>query len=99
MYHELRKPGTRPARSRDPARRGCRRAPPRRRRQGLGAMPAAPGRRALVRRVFGIPLLLAVATLVGLFAALLGQGGLWHVLAWILLGIPLALLAWCLMRR
>jgi hypothetical protein len=62
-------------------------------------MSAVPGRRELVRRVFGIPLLLAVATLAGLLAALLGQGGLWHVLAWIMLGIPLALLGWCLMRR
>jgi hypothetical protein len=69
------------------------------RKPGTRTMPAVPDRRHLMRRVFGIPLLLAVGTLAGLLAALLGQGGLWHVLAWIMLGIPLALLAWCLMRR
>jgi hypothetical protein len=45
-------------------------------------------------RVFGIPALLALATVFGLLSALLGQGGVWHVLAWIALCIPLTILAW-----
>jgi hypothetical protein len=43
--------------------------------------------------VFGMPLLLGLATMAGLLSALLGQG-LWHVLSWILLGVPIAVVAW-----
>jgi hypothetical protein len=53
---------------------------------------------ALLVRVFGVPALLALLTLFGLLSALLGQGGVWHVLAWIALCIPLAVLAWHLAR-
>jgi hypothetical protein len=49
-------------------------------------------RQRRLRRIFGIPLLLAVATVIGLFAALVGQG-VWHLLAWILLSIPIAVAA------
>jgi uncharacterized protein involved in cysteine biosynthesis len=51
----------------------------------------------LFRRVFGIPLLLAVAIVFGLVAALLGQG-LWHVVSWIMLSIPIAVVAWHVSR-
>ena len=45
------------------------------------------------RAVFGVPLLVGLATLVGLLAALLheGAGG---VAAWLSLSLPLALIAW-----
>jgi hypothetical protein len=58
----------------------------------------APRTNTLLVRVFGVPALLALATMFGLLAALLGQGGIWHVLAWIVLCIPLAILAWHLVR-
>ena len=41
----------------------------------------------------GLYLWLAIATVLGLLAALLGQG-LWHVLSWIALSIPIAVVAW-----
>jgi hypothetical protein len=47
----------------------------------------------LVRRVFGIPLLLAMATVVGLLAALLGEGH-WSAVSWLLLSLPIAVAAW-----
>ena len=49
------------------------------------------------RRVFGIPLLLAAITVFGLLAALLGHG-LWHVLSWIALSIPIVVIAWHVSR-
>ena len=50
------------------------------------------------RKVWGAPLLLAVLTVFGLLCALLGTG-IWHWLAWIAIGIPLAVLAWYLRPR
>jgi len=38
-------------------------------------------------RIWKIPALLAVLTMFGLLAALLGTGA-WHVLAWVALAIP-----------
>jgi hypothetical protein len=61
-------------------------------------VPATAKPKVLLVRVFGIPALLALATLFGLLSALLGQGGVWHVLAWIALCIPLAVLARHLVR-
>ena len=40
------------------------------------------------RRVWGMPLLLAVLIVFGLLAALLGTGW-WHLLAWVALAAPL----------
>lgn len=45
------------------------------------------------RRVWLIPLLLALVTIFGLLSALLGTG-IWHVLAWTALILPLAILLW-----
>jgi hypothetical protein len=46
------------------------------------------------------PVVLAVLTLSGLFSALLGQSGIWLPLSWLLLGIPLFVIVWCMpMRR
>lgn len=39
------------------------------------------------------PLALGALTLVGLAVALLGEGGLWWALAWLALGVPLAVAA------
>ena len=45
------------------------------------------------------PLLLAAATLLGLGAALLGEGGVWWGLSWTALVFPLAVMAFCMLRR
>ncbi len=44
-------------------------------------------------RLWGMPLLLAVLSLGGLVAALLGTGLVWKALAWLGLGIPMAVMA------
>jgi amino acid transporter len=44
-----------------------------------------------LRRIFAAPLILAAITGVGLVAALTGDG-IWDMLSWIALGIPLATL-------
>ncbi|MDR5779463.1 hypothetical protein QCE63_08480 [Caballeronia sp. LZ065] len=41
------------------------------------------------RKIWTIPLLLAVLTLFGLLSALLGTG-VWHPLAWLALAVPVA---------
>ncbi len=46
--------------------------------------------------VWGWPLAIAASTLAGLVMALLGQGGPWWWCAWAALGLPLAVLAACL---
>ena len=45
------------------------------------------------------PLLLAAATLFGLGAALLGEGGLWWGLSWTALAVPIAVMVFCIARR
>ncbi|MEG0243596.1 MAG: DUF4175 domain-containing protein [Pseudomonas sp.] len=45
------------------------------------------------RRIFAWPVLIAVLSALGLFAALLGDGG-WDGLSWVGLGVP----AWLAMR-
>jgi hypothetical protein len=60
-------------------------------------VPARRWRDPRLRRVFGMPLLLGLATVAGLLSALLGQG-VWHVLSWILLSLPIAVVAWHLTR-
>ncbi|MGF6394890.1 hypothetical protein [Pseudomonas plecoglossicida] len=49
-------------------------------------------------RIFAWPLLIALLGAVGLFAALLGDGG-WDMLAWVGLGIPALLGARALFWR
>ena len=44
------------------------------------------------------PLALAAATLFGLVSALLGEGGVWWVLSWVALSMPLAVLVFCIAR-
>jgi hypothetical protein len=43
------------------------------------------------KKVWGAPLLLALITIFGLLAALLGTG-IWYILSWIALIIPLAII-------
>lgn len=45
------------------------------------------------------PIALAIATVFGLLAALIGEGGVWWALCWIALASPLATIAWCVARR
>jgi hypothetical protein len=47
-------------------------------------------------QVWRWPAVLAVLTVSGLFAALLGQSGVWLPLSWLLLAIPLLVIARCL---
>ncbi len=44
-------------------------------------------------RVFGIPLLIAIVSLIGLLSALIGDG-LWDALSWAALALPLATILW-----
>jgi hypothetical protein len=45
------------------------------------------------------PATLAILTTFGLLSALLGQGGLWWVLSWIALAIPLVVAVVCFQRQ
>ena len=45
------------------------------------------------KKVWGIPLILAAITLFGLLAALLGTG-IWYILSWIALIIPIVIVVW-----
>lgn len=44
-------------------------------------------------KLWGMPILLGVMSLVGLVSALL-EDGLWDGLSWLTLGIPVALMLW-----
>ena len=56
-------------------------------------MTGSPPRRASLRRIFGVPLALAVVTLCGLLAALIGDG-LWDYGSALALLVPLGVLGW-----
>jgi hypothetical protein len=45
------------------------------------------------------PVVLAVLTVSGLFSALPGQSGVWLPLSWLLLAVPLLVIARCLQAR
>ena len=49
-------------------------------------------------RIFAVPLMIGVASAIGLSAALIGNGA-WDVVGWFGLGTPLAVTAWCFVRR
>lgn len=51
-----------------------------------------------LRRIFGVPLLLAIATLVGLVSALL-EDGIWDTLSWVTLALPMVVAAWAIWFR
>jgi hypothetical protein len=50
------------------------------------------------RALWTIPALLALVTLVGLLAALIGEGGVWWALSWATLAVPCALSFYYLVR-
>lgn len=54
-------------------------------------------RRQTNRQVFAVPLLLGVLSSVGLVSALVGDG-VWNGLSWLLLGIPVSLFFYFLLR-
>jgi len=51
------------------------------------------------KAVWRRPLALAALVLFGLLSALLGEGGLWWVLSWLALSMPLVVIVYYLMRR
>lgn len=57
-----------------------------------------PRPRGKFMHVFGIPSLLAVLSIIGLVAALVGDGPL-DFLSWATLGIPVAVMVWALHKR
>lgn len=50
-------------------------------------------------RLWGWPLVMGVLTTVGLISALFSDGGAGDILAWVTLGIPVAVCAWFGWRR
>lgn len=57
-----------------------------------------PGRRAQghsLGGIFAVPGLLAIASIVGLLSALIGDE-IWDALSWVTLGIPIAVIGWML---
>jgi hypothetical protein len=58
---------------------------------------SAPVRRRSFREIFEVPIILAVITVAGLLSALLGDG-IWNVLSWFALSIPLAVIVFCASR-
>ncbi|HAC58027.1 hypothetical protein [Parvibaculum sp.] len=55
-------------------------------------------RRGGFRHIFGVPAVLAIISLVGLIAALVGDGWL-DFLSWVTLGVPIAVMFWAYGRR
>lgn len=53
-----------------------------------------PARHSSFLRQWGWPIGLALLMLLGLFSALLGQGGVWWGLSWIALAAPLLVALW-----
>ncbi len=49
------------------------------------------------RRQWLWPIALAVVTIAGLIAALIGESGFWWALSWLMLAMPLAVMAYHLM--
>ena len=49
-------------------------------------------------RIWKWPLVLAVLTVFGLLAALLGQDALWWAVSWATLAAPLVVIAFCVWR-
>lgn len=56
-------------------------------------MPRLPRRRSAGRTLVA-PLLVALATAIGLAAGLLGEGGGWDALAWGALAVPVLAIGW-----
>jgi len=48
-----------------------------------------------LRHVFGVPVVLALVSLVGLISPLVGDG-MWNALSWMAGGAPLVVMAWAI---
>lgn len=46
------------------------------------------------RRQWLWPIVLAVVTIFGLLAALIGEGGIWWALSWLMLAVPLLVIVY-----
>lgn len=57
-----------------------------------------PPRRQSLSEIFAIPFVLGILSSVGLISALVGDG-VWDGVSWILLGIPILLCAYFLLKR
>ena len=51
-----------------------------------------------LRRTFAVPLVIGIASMIGLIAALLGDG-INNLISWIGLAVPLIAIAWAWTRR
>ncbi|TXL73087.1 hypothetical protein FHP25_22645 [Vineibacter terrae] len=51
-----------------------------------------------LQRIFGVPLLLATVTVIGLVSALLDDG-FWDALSWATLALPMLVAAWAIWFR
>ena len=51
-----------------------------------------------IRQVFAWPLVLAIASLIGLLSALIGDAA-WDGISWAMLGAPVLVMAWYGFRR
>lgn len=56
-----------------------------------------PANRRPLLRIFGIPILLGLSSALGLLSALLGDG-VWDMVSWFALGLPLAVVLWFSLR-
>lgn len=50
------------------------------------------------KAIFGVPLVVAILSLFGLFVALLGDG-VWDLIGWLSLGVSVAVPGWALIAR
>jgi hypothetical protein len=50
------------------------------------------------RRIWGVPAVLAIVTMAGLFSALLGDQVIWKAVGWICLIIPIVTAGWFSLR-
>lgn len=56
-----------------------------------------PGRRSL-KAIFAVPLVVGLLSLIGLVAALLGDG-VWDAAGWLTIGMSIIVLVWALIAR
>ncbi|MBS0267346.1 MAG: hypothetical protein JSS54_00040 [Proteobacteria bacterium] len=63
----------------------------------LSSALSSRGSERSLQHIFMVPILIALASLAGLAAALLGDGW-FDVIGWIGLGIPAAVASWCVYR-
>ncbi|MFT3976159.1 MAG: hypothetical protein QM688_03455 [Sphingomonas bacterium] len=55
-------------------------------------------RHSITDRQWRWPIGLAALTIFGLLSALIGEGGVWWLLSWVALAMPLVMIAWHVLR-